>query len=198
MEPNNIKAIRIQCGLTQEELASMVGITRQTLMRYENGGPGTLKLSVLEKISQALKVSLQSLTGFIPNEEKVVRHIPVASEWVNEDLVIKDYEELVIMDNPDMELFVYEVTDDDLFPDVKIGDRLTVNTSLEPEDNDMVLVINRETNETMIRYYIKEAVSDQIILLALKRECKPLLYINTPFFVKGVFISQFNQRKKFY
>lgn len=62
---NNIRDVRKQEGMTQNELAEKLGINRATLSKYENGQIDPT-ISQLEKISEILDVSLFDL---IPSEK---------------------------------------------------------------------------------------------------------------------------------
>ena len=64
---NNIKRIRKQLGLTQEELAMHVGVTPQAVSRWENG-TGMPDISLVVPLAKTLRVSTDSLFGI--NEEK--------------------------------------------------------------------------------------------------------------------------------
>lgn len=59
-----IKASRESAGLTQEELASMCGTTKQTIYKYEIGKVVNIPLDRLEKIANAVSVSPAYLTGW--------------------------------------------------------------------------------------------------------------------------------------
>ena len=63
---NNIKRIRKQLGLTQEELAMHVGVTPQAVSRWENG-TGMPDISLVVPLAKTLRVSTDSLFGI--NEE---------------------------------------------------------------------------------------------------------------------------------
>lgn len=58
----NLRALRLAAGLTQEELARRIGARKQTLSRYESSSrqPGIM---TARKIADALGVSLERLTG---------------------------------------------------------------------------------------------------------------------------------------
>jgi putative transcriptional regulator len=57
---NSIKDRRTEIGITQAELADLVGVTRKTVNTVENGvfTPSTL---LALKLSQALKVQVETL-----------------------------------------------------------------------------------------------------------------------------------------
>lgn len=55
-----IKKLRKEAGLTQEQLAEKVGVSR-AYMGYVEQGRNTPSLEVLEKISKVLKVPLSQL-----------------------------------------------------------------------------------------------------------------------------------------
>lgn len=63
----NIKALRKAQGMTQPEFASMLGISRNTLSRYENG-TNTVSTELLDTICQKFNVSYLELVG----EEKLL------------------------------------------------------------------------------------------------------------------------------
>lgn len=59
---DNIKALRRKHELTQAEFAKMVGISRNSLSRYENG-TSSLSTEVIDCICQALNVSYLEIIG---------------------------------------------------------------------------------------------------------------------------------------
>ncbi|MDD5749598.1 MAG: helix-turn-helix transcriptional regulator [Patescibacteria group bacterium] len=57
---NNIKKLRIQSGLTQEELADKVGVRRETIVFLEQGRYNP-SLLLAHKAAKALKTSVDKL-----------------------------------------------------------------------------------------------------------------------------------------
>jgi len=64
---NNIKIIRKQIGLTQEELALHIGVTPQAVSRWENG-TGMPNISMVVPLAKTLNVSTDYLFGLEKNE----------------------------------------------------------------------------------------------------------------------------------
>jgi putative transcriptional regulator len=57
---NRIKEYRIDCGLTQEELARRVGVTRQTIIAIEKGNY-TPSVSLALKLAQEMDTRVETL-----------------------------------------------------------------------------------------------------------------------------------------
>lgn len=74
-----INASRKSAGLTQEELASICGTTKQTIYKYEIGKVVNIPLDRLEKIADAVGVSPAYLTGW----ETGKKNKPCADERVD-------------------------------------------------------------------------------------------------------------------
>lgn len=64
-----IKQLRINKGMTQEELGSKIGVRKQAIYKYEQGLVVNLKRDVIGKLSKALEVSPSYLMGFADDEE---------------------------------------------------------------------------------------------------------------------------------
>ena len=60
----NIKRRRRQLGMSAEQLAELVGVSKATMYRYEKGDIANLKSSVLIPIAQALKTTPADLMGW--------------------------------------------------------------------------------------------------------------------------------------
>jgi transcriptional regulator with XRE-family HTH domain len=58
-----LRAVRLACGVSQEELAERLGIERVTLSRYESGAR-TLPLATLVRVAELLR---RPITAFLPN-----------------------------------------------------------------------------------------------------------------------------------
>ena len=58
---NRLKAFRLGSGLSAEEIAAKLGISRTALYRFEKGE--LAKIETLEKLAELLQVSVQTLLG---------------------------------------------------------------------------------------------------------------------------------------
>lgn len=56
-----IKLARIKKGLTIEQLAQLLEVNKNTLMKYEKGDYGNIKLKTLKKIIEVLEITPEEL-----------------------------------------------------------------------------------------------------------------------------------------
>ena len=84
-----IKLRRQELGLTVEELAKIIGMSRATLYRYENGSIDNVNVHKLQPIAQALLTTPAYLMGWsdeILNQEKTsVQKLIEFAQTVPED-----------------------------------------------------------------------------------------------------------------
>lgn len=64
MLKDNIKKTRLARDLTLQEVADAVGVSRQTIQRYESGIIGNIPSDKIEKIAEVLNVSPADLMGW--------------------------------------------------------------------------------------------------------------------------------------
>lgn len=64
-----IKERRIAMGLTQEELASRLGLQKSAIAKYEKGRVENIKRSIIQRMSEILECSPCYLMGFTENDE---------------------------------------------------------------------------------------------------------------------------------
>ena len=57
MLSKKLKASRISVGLTQEQVADLLGVTRATFNSYENN-PGNVAISVFQKLANIYKLNV--------------------------------------------------------------------------------------------------------------------------------------------
>lgn len=62
---DNLKLLRKQKGLTQEELAETFGVTSQSISKWELG-INYPDITILPMIAQFYKVSIDELLGYVP------------------------------------------------------------------------------------------------------------------------------------
>ena len=99
----NIYHARKLSGMTLEELSKHIGISRQTLSRYENGIIGNIPSDRIEKIAIALNVSPAQLMGW----EEMSGN---PEEEYYEDPAVNEYAEQ-LRTNPNMRL-LFDATKD--------------------------------------------------------------------------------------
>lgn len=93
MISENIRARREHLGLTQETLAQMVGVSRQTMGKWEDG-TSTPDLSNAGALAQALEVSLDDLVGY---ESKITgAPMPPAGKHIFGTVIVSERGQIVI------------------------------------------------------------------------------------------------------
>lgn len=79
---DNIRKARKKMGLTQEEVASVIGVTSQAVSRWESGS-GMPDISLLVPLAQTLSVSIDSLFGYEQQDRSETSYIELSREFEN-------------------------------------------------------------------------------------------------------------------
>lgn len=80
-----IRRFRLDAGLSQENLAEMVGVTFQQIQKYENGHT-TLNILKLQQITKALKLTVADLF-----EEEPAKRITLSD---SEELLLESFRKI--------------------------------------------------------------------------------------------------------
>lgn len=72
---HNIRACRLRCGLTLEDVAKRIGLSRQTLSRYETGVIGNIPSDKIEGLAKIFHTTPQALMGWGGDEVERGQHI---------------------------------------------------------------------------------------------------------------------------
>lgn len=148
---NRLKQLREEKGLSQSEVAKIIGVGRTTYLKWENGeNQPTRKL---DQLSQFFGVSIDYLLGKsdvkniksknlhsrgirIPVLGRVVAGIPI--EAVEE---ILDYEEITPELAATGEFFALQVKGDSMLPKLEEGDVVIVKKQEDVETGDIAIVL---------------------------------------------------------
>src|SRR5438874_10001192 len=90
---NRLKAFRLGSGMSAEEIAKRIGISRTALYRFEKGE--VVKIETLERLAELLEVSLPTLLGV------GVEYIPSAVTYFERMRQIEELaEHIIVMAGP--------------------------------------------------------------------------------------------------
>lgn len=106
-----IKNLRIEKGLTQEELGNLLGLKKAAINKYENGRVENIKRSTIQKMAEIFDVSPSYLMGWEELNEKVTNQNEVENNIDN-----KDIEKMVdeLMQQQGLMLCGEPITDEDM------------------------------------------------------------------------------------
>ena len=82
---DTIKNLRVESGLTQEELANKLGLQKSAIAKYESGKVENIKRSIIQEMANIFSVSPSELMGW-GEEEKTADILVEITE--NKDLQI--------------------------------------------------------------------------------------------------------------
>ena len=85
----NMKALRKNKGLTQEELANRLNVVRQTVSKWEKG-LSVPDAEMLQKIADVLESDVSQLLGAPINQNENIDVIAEQLSRINEQLVVKN------------------------------------------------------------------------------------------------------------
>lgn len=181
-----IKALRIQHGLTQEELGQKVGVQKSAIYKYETGLVVNLKRSMIEKLALALGVKPTYLMGLSDEETiippgfeplpKMVKRPLVGSIACGEPITaeenIEDYVD--VPENVQCD-FCLRCKGDSMI-DAGIHDGDIVYIHIQPEvENGQIAAVRIDGEATLKRVFWNEE-TQTLQLLAENRNYAPLVY----------------------
>ena len=83
-----IKNLRMQKGLTQEELGNILGVKKAAVQKYESGRVENIKRSTIAKMAEYFNVSPSFIMGLEELEKKSVENEEMLSS--NDESISKD------------------------------------------------------------------------------------------------------------
>ncbi len=157
-----IKQLRIENGLTQEELGKYIGVQKSAIRKYEKGEVKNMKRSSIQILSNLFKVSPSYLMCIEDNEKssslnnKKYTNIPLISDY-NENLEISIQKffvkEIIIIDSFPQKTFALQINDNSMLPLLGIGDIAIITENFNFESGQTCLILTN--NIIMIRKVIK-------------------------------------------
>ena len=158
-----------------------------------------MKPEIIQRISDILKVSIESLLDESPLPMKEVRKIPIATDYSDCEWVIDDYIDLLFDDDDCNEYVVLKCPCNDLYPDIKVGETILIRKSSEASDGQLVLIYNHELDQVGMRYLVIDDNGQTPILLAIDRNIRPIIYHNNPKWeIVGAGVYMVNKSSRIY
>lgn len=79
--PQLIRNRRLELGMSRKEFAAAVGVTEATASRWETGSIERMKITIVAKVANVLRVSPLVFLGIDTKEERTVK-IPIVGKVV--------------------------------------------------------------------------------------------------------------------
>lgn len=175
-----IKYYREQRGLTQEDLAKRLNISRQSISRYESGDRATNQ-DFLFELADIFEVNIDDF--FPPRENFVTKvqeiiNIPVlgtitCGEPILAEENIESYREEVADLTPNGNVFFLETKGDSMVPTIPEGSFVLIRQQEEVENNEIAAVlVNGDTEATLKRVKYQ---GDTMILMPDNKNYEPII-----------------------
>jgi repressor LexA len=191
-----LRKARLECMLTQDELAKAVGCGRSLISYYELGEVRSVPFETIERLAAVLGKPVSYFTGERGEVEDEIgyirervdqiyralhdkvreRTIPLLGSVVagNWESAVEDETGERVLVPPDIEGIVdyaLRVRGDSMIPTLYEGDLLFVSRNLEPRSRDVVVVRNAD-GEVSVKRYIK--FRDRVMLRPDNPSYEPL------------------------
>lgn len=183
----NLRSIRISRNMTQDELAVLLGTSKQVISRYENGQRSP-KVSVVGDFAEKLGVTIEQLTSdipaspfgkpianLIPRGQLRTRRVPILGDTAaGEPLVAnREYDEYIeIPDDGHRYDAALRVAGDSMAPLYRKGDLAFIRYQDDVMDG-QIAAVGLDDEVTLKRvYHIPRGVQ----LLSENRDYPPMVY----------------------
>lgn len=188
--------LRIQKGLTLEELGNMVGVGKSTVRKWENGIIANMKRDKILKVSEVLGTTPAYLMGW--NEENKIASNskePPSAITINvlgrvaAGIPLEAIEEIIDTEEISQEMascgefFGLQIHGDSMEPRICEGDVVIVRKQDDAESGDIVIALvngNDATCKRLMKY------TGGISLIALNSKYEPLMFSNKDIETKPV------------
>lgn len=177
---NIIKKLRTDKGITQEQLAEILGVSRSAVVKYELGIVDNMKRSTIQKLAEYFNVKPSYVMGLEYNGDK--KNIINVYSQVHAGILTEMIEDIVDTEEIDMnmlkggkEFFGIKVKGDSMSPKYLEGDTIIVEKASDCENGqDCVVAVNG--NEAFLKRVFKSETG--IMLQALNPNYEPQIFSN--------------------
>ena len=149
----NLRAIRQERHMTQQQVANHLGITRQALSNYENGTREP-EYDLLCRLAELLRCPVGRLLGFSGAYESAGARIPILGTVMGgfNRLADQEFEGYEVADvaSPD-EYFFLRVTGDSMAPQIQAGDLALVHSQETLQSGEIGVVLLEDDEATIKR-----------------------------------------------
>ncbi len=169
-----IRRRRRECGISQTELAKIMGVGQSTVAMWENG-KNKPSFNSLEMLAGILGTTADELMG---NSAPQGRRIPVLGR-VQAGCPITAVEDIIGYENISPELsrngeyFALEIRGDSMEPRMREGDTVIVRRQSEVENGEIAIVLVGSEEATCKKFY---RLSDGISLVSINPQYAPMFY----------------------
>ncbi len=165
----NIRYYRERANMTLEELTKHVGVSRQTLSRYETGVIGNIPSDKIEQIAQALHTTPAALMGWEDNKKSPpdigmpvgeLVELPIVASvaagynglavesFSGETMVVPAY---LLRGYAASECRVFRVNGDSMYPQIINGDTVLVHLQSSVDSGDVAVIVYNSDEATLKR-----------------------------------------------
>lgn len=180
----NIKKKRLEADMTLEELANIIGISRQTMSRYETGIINNIPSDKIEQLAEILHTTPAFLMGWEENAMLVTEQVfrfPVIgsiSAGYDGDACEQYTGEVALIPaaslhgRPAADYFLLKVKGDSMYPQFMDGDRVLVLRCASVDSGSIAVVLYNGSEATLkkVNYVYGE---DWMELMPINPEYKP-------------------------
>lgn len=187
-----IKNRRKELGISADELADKIGVSRSTMFRYENGDIEKLPADVLEPISSALDTTPAYLMGWTNDPHAKINNIEPIGDTAKFEVIgsiaagyngnaieefTGDYIDIpqsMLQGEPKSNYFILRVKGESMYPKFLDGDRVFVHRCTSVDSGSVAVIVYNGDEATIktVEYVFGE---DWVRLVPYNREYSPKL-----------------------
>lgn len=177
MKGSRLKSIRLERGMTLEELGEAIGTSKQTIHRYENGIIDNIPKAKIEALASALKVTPSELMGWSEGAPIEAKRLPMLGEiscgkpiFANEE-----HDGYVITANIDADFCLTAHGDSMIGARIYDGDIVFIQSADTVRDGEIAaVIIGDEATLKRVYYYPKE---EKLVLSPENPKYAPLVFV---------------------
>lgn len=177
MKGSKLKSLRLERGMTLEELGDAIGTSKQTIHRYESGVIDNIPRAKIEALANALKVTPAELMGWAVDVPLEAKRLPMLGQiscgvptFANEE-----HDGYVITANVDADFCLTAHGDSMTGARIYDGDIVFIQSADTVRDGEIAaVIIDDEATLKRVYYYPRE---EKLVLSPENPKYAPLVFV---------------------
>lgn len=203
---------RLQLGYSYQDLATLTGMSKSTLQRYETGEIKNIPLSKLKILASALQTTPDWILGWgnklnrvsnvipldpnsivmLPVYGKIAAGIPIMANQENDETFPVDTRFFNMNGYSIHDFFFLKVQGDSMEPGIMDGDLVLVRKQATVETNEIGVVLCNGEDATIKRVTV---AGDKVVLNSDNKDYPPLIYSATECQILGKVLQRVGKVK---